>query len=352
MSRTRKNSRRNTSVRKERTWWENRKLKKKGVELSAELRYMLKRFGNGRKPLFYWPWEPKGITLSSHDTDRITLHLKSWQEALAEKEDLEPVTNHMEELVRELKSYRRNAIASFVKSVLLAASVALFFRAFIFEPFRIPSGSMIPTLQVGDYIYVNKSAYGLRVPFTDHPPKQFAQWSLPTRGDIIVFIEPLKNSEDWIKRVVGLPGDVIRFHNRTIYIKKGGKGKFEPIATKKLEEECSYMDKNEKLGEDWHPGKPCDIYEEKMGGHTYNVIYDKYPRPLPSGWPDTWKVPPGCVFVMGDNRDNSEDSRFLMKDNKAAPCIPLVNIKGKAEFIWLSLGHNGPRWKRMFSGIH
>jgi signal peptidase I len=278
--------------------------------------------------------------------------LRIWEQLRQEKADLAAGATELGRLLEgPLASKRRHPAWGYVISFLIAASFALFLRAFVFEPFRIPSGSMIPTLQVGDYIYVNKFIYGLRIPFTSDPPKHFTMWSLPERGDVVVFIEPLHNSEDWIKRVIGLPGDTIRFRDRTVYYRPRGQHEWKAVRNRRLDESCDYMDRNEKLNEDWHPGKPCELYEERIGDRTWRVIYDLAPRSLPVEFPMEWEVPAHCVFVMGDNRDNSEDSRFLMKDGEPAPCVPLENLKGRAEFIWLSPGPDGQRWGRIFSGV-
>lgn len=154
--------------------------------------------------------------------------------------------------------------------------------------------------------------------------------------------------------MVALPGDHVKFdyNENQLYLKKGGEGEWQAVKRRKLDKPCSYMDKNEKLGEDWHAGKPCDLYEETLDGHSYNIIYDKVKRGAPLGFPTEWEVPINCVFVMGDNRDNSEDSRFLVKNGRPSPCIPLNNVKGRAEFIWLSRGPEGMRWSRIFDGVH
>jgi signal peptidase I len=281
--------------------------------------------------------------------------LRIWDEMRRGKDASADLHAGAAELVRLLEGplaeHRRHPAWGYAFSFLIAASFALFLRAFVFEPFRIPSGSMVPTLQVGDYIYVNKFVYGLRIPFTDDPPKHFVMWSLPERGDVVVFIEPIHNSEDWIKRVIGLPGDRIRFRDRTIYYLPKGETEWRAVRNRKLDEPCAYMDRNEKLNEDWHPGNPCELYEERLGSRTWRVIYDVAPRQLPMEFPSEWEVPGHCVFVMGDNRDNSEDSRFLTKDGQPAPCVPLENLKGRAEFIWLSPGPDGQRWGRLFTGV-
>ncbi len=349
------------------SFWKRRRYVGETRELLGELRYLKRRFGarseaeqakikyrifkhipgfgSGGRPLF-----------SPEETTDIDASIQEYLDIRAEKGDVRPLAKKMADQLQSppFNERRRSKIWGYVTSFLIAASVALFLRAFAFEPFRIPSGSMIPTLQVGDYIYVNKFVYGLRIPFTQHPPRHFASWSLPERGDIVVFIEPLTNSEDWIKRVVALPGDHVKFdydHNQ-LYLRRGGKGEWAAVSRTKLKEPCSYMDRNEKLGEDWHPGKPCELYEERLDGKTYRVLYDQLRRGAPMGYPTSWVVPEGCVFVMGDNRDNSEDSRFLSKNGVPAPCIPLNNIKGRAEFIWLSRGPEGMRWSRLFSGVH
>lgn len=279
--------------------------------------------------------------------------LRIWEEMKADpKADCAAASVELDRLLSgPLAPFRRHPAWGYLRSFLIAAGLALFLRAFVFEPFRIPSGSMIPSLQVGDYIYVNKFVYGLRIPFTSSPPKHFVTWSLPRRGDVVVFIEPIHNSEDWIKRVVGLPGDRIRFRDRTVYYLPKGSTEWKAIASRKLDEPCEYMDRNEKLDEDWHPGRPCELYEESVAGRKWRVMYDLLPRTLPPDFPHEWEVPEGCVFVMGDNRDSSEDSRFLHKDGEPAPCIPVENLKGRAEFIWLSPGPHGQRWSRIFTGV-
>ncbi len=319
------------------TWRSRRRLLASGEAAASEMRGILRR----KREL------PENARREAESALRV------WDEIRRDpRADLQAAVAELErQLEGSLSRHRRHPAWGYLKSFLIAASLALFLRAFVFEPFRIPSGSMIPSLQVGDYIYVNKFVYGLRIPFTSDPPRHFATWSLPRRGDVVVFIEPIHNGEDWIKRVIGLPGDRIRFRDRTVYYLPKGETEWKAIRNRKLEEPCSYMDRNEKLNEDWHPGLPCEMYEERVGERAWTVVYDLVPPSLPADFPHEWEVPDGCVFVMGDNRDHSEDSRFLHKNGVPAPCVPIENIKGRAEFIWLSPGPDGQRWSRIFQGV-
>ena len=196
-------------------------------------------------------------------------------------------------------------------------------RSFIVEPFKIPSGSMIPTLQVGDFILVNKFTYGIRLPVIN---KKIVDVNLPQRGDVMVFRYPEDPSLDYIKRVVGLPGDKIAYQNKRLTING------QPVESKKV-------------GDYLHPERLyySQQYVEKLGEVEHRLLND---AEAPSFIPDAARfpfrencqynaagvictVPPGHYFMIGDNRDNSRDSRFW-------GFVPEGNIVGKAFFIWLN----------------
>ncbi len=204
------------------------------------------------------------------------------------------------------------------------------FRSFIIEPFRIPSGSMMPTLVDGDFIAVSKWSYGIRNPLTNNI---LIHTSTPERGDVVVFKYPEDKNVDFIKRVVGLPGDVVIYQNKQIYLLKAGSGPDdipEQVSSKLIEtveEEISGLGLAEKY----------EVYEEKFDDNTHRMrintsapMMSQYfykQKDTPAGM---WRVPENCYFVMGDNRDNSKDSRFW-------GFVPLENLKGKTMGIWLSL---------------
>jgi signal peptidase I len=235
---------------------------------------------------------------------------------------------------RHLSFSRKSTVREYGESIAVAVLIALFLRAFVVEAFKIPSGSMIPTMEVGDHIFVNKFLYGIRIPFTK---TKFFDWRSPHRGEVIVFIYPKEPEKDFIKRVIGVAGDTIEVRRNQVYV-NGVALKRTPV----VENECSYWDYDEHYNQ-WKE-HTCARFQEESDGHKYMTInstdesWIDFPRP---GDESPYKVPEGTVFVMGDNRNNSSDSRSW------GP-VPLENIKGKALVIWWSSGKpSGIRWNRL-----
>ncbi len=198
-------------------------------------------------------------------------------------------------------------------------------RSFVVEPFKIPSGSMIPTLQIGDFILVNKYTYGIRLPILN---KKIIDINQPKRGDVMVFRYPEDTSVDYIKRVVGLPGDKVAYQNKRLTING------QPVDMRRSEDylhpERLYYSKQfvEKLGEVEHrvlndDDAPAFIPDPTRFPNRENCFYNN------AGVMCT--VPPGHYFMMGDNRDNSKDSRYW-------GFVPDENIVGRAFFVWLNFG--------------
>jgi len=240
----------------------------------------------------------------------------------------------LDELVdKHLAFGRKSALREYTESIGVAVLIALFLRAFVVEAFKIPSGSMIPTLEVGDHIFVNKFIYGFRIPFTNI---KFLPFKKPRRGEVIVFVYPQDESKDFIKRIVAVEGDTVAFRDNRVII--NGK----PIKRRRLPGPCLYPETDE--GSDrWQP-RPCVAYEEKHNDIHYRVVHDLNEYPFPDRKP--YKIPSGQLFVMGDNRDNSHDSRFW-------GTVPYDYIKGRAIIIWWSYGQpDGVRWSRFFTWIH
>lgn len=199
-------------------------------------------------------------------------------------------------------------------------------RSFLFEPFKIPSGSMIPTLLVGDLILVNKFTYGIRLPVIN---TKVTQGTPPARGDVLVFRYPPQPSLDYIKRVVGVPGDEVAYLNKRLTI--NGK----PLDTKALpdffeEDSMRYFKQfEEQLGSEPHrllnnPDVPAFVQGASNFAYRQNCRY--------SVEGVVCKVPEGHYFMMGDNRDNSLDSRYW-------GFVPEGNIVGKAFFVWMNFGN-------------
>lgn len=196
--------------------------------------------------------------------------------------------------------------------------IVLLLRSFLFEPFRIPSGSLVPTLLIGDFIAVNKFAYGLRLPVWD---KKIISIGEPKKGDIAVFRWPPNPKYDFIKRVIGVPGDQVSYHNKRLTIN----GKEVPQTF------VGYFT-------DESSGKPVAEYIETINGVTHHI----YVSPEVKAEDFDVIVPKGYYFMMGDNRDNSADSRFW-------GFVADEYLRGKAVLVWMSWDSNtySVRWNKI-----
>jgi signal peptidase I len=282
-----------------------------------------------------------------------------------------------------IKRPDKSTTRDYIESIVAAILIALALRAVVLEAFKIPSSSMYPTLEINDHIFVNKFIYGLRIPFTT---TKLFEWRKPQRGEVIVFIQPCEPDRDYIKRVVATEGQSVEVRCNVVYV--DGK----PVEHQLVQGEgCTYNDQDE-ASLRWSV-RECSEYTERVDGHEYHTYHDPGrpqrderlaregsqlsadsrdfplldgPRTPPScslqanGEPvgthnqkpgeivvsrqnagpcETqmhYVVPEGHVFVMGDNRANSNDSRYWGS-------VPIANIKGKALFIWLS--YSEWKWK-------
>jgi len=199
----------------------------------------------------------------------------------------------------------KSKIQEYAEAIIIAILIALFIRTFIVQAFKIPSGSMKPTLQIGDHILVNKFLYGIKIPFIR---KTLIPIGTPERGDIIVFIYPEDRSKDFIKRVIAVGGDTVEIRNKKIFLN----------------------------------GKP---QADGHGVYVDNVIFPASIQPRDNFGPV--KVPPGTLFVMGDNRDQSYDSRFW-------GFVDLKDVMGKAFVIYWSWDRDDTwvRWDRLGMLLH
>ncbi|HEX4420611.1 MAG TPA: signal peptidase I [Kofleriaceae bacterium] len=314
--------------------------------------------------------------LAAHDYQRV-------------RHDLPALDSLIDELV---KRRDRSALFDSFESIIVAVLIALALRAMVLAAFKIPSSSMYPTLEINDHIFVNKILYGLHIPFTD---ERLVQWRTPHRGEVIVFQQPCTPDVDYIKRVIATAGQSVEVRCNVVYVDGA------PIEHQLLDDQCTYEDYDDTARHpEWYTRR-CSEYAERVDGHEYFTFHDadrplrdaqlakdgslpsadlndfprsdyhtppscsaqtdgdsvEAPNQLPGKLVETkrgagacdlqmhYVVPAGHIFVMGDNRANSKDSRIFGS-------VPVENVKGKALFIWLSyrdLGLGGLRWARMGS---
>jgi len=211
------------------------------------------------------------------------------------------------------------------KSFLPILIIVLFLRSFLAEPFRIPSGSMLPTLLIGDYILVNKYEYGIRLPLTKSKVINIAE---PERGDVVVFRYPGNEKINFIKRVIGLPGDHIRYEDKNLYVNNI---RYEKTTQNNHAYESEFLRPEIEI-----------FLEEDNKNKSYYILNDNM---SPTN-DDDFIVPKGKYFVMGDNRDHSSDSRYW-------GFVPDENLVGKAFFIWMNFDSNNYslKYKRIGNSI-
>ncbi len=223
---------------------------------------------------------------------------------------------------------REPVAVEYSRSLFPVLLIVLLFRSFAFEPFKIPSGSMIPTLLIGDFIVVNKFAYGLRLPVLNSKIISIGE---PERGEVVVFRYPVDPGINFIKRVIGLPGDTISYRNKHLYVngeqvKSTDQGQFKTTEVK-----CST------------PRKDAVRQYEDMGKDGHELLVHTLVR----GRNGQWVVPEGHYFMMGDNRDRSNDSREW-------GFVPERNLVGHAVGIWLNFDFEKgcADWSRVGDAIH
>jgi len=226
---------------------------------------------------------------------------------------------------------REPIAVEYARSFFPVILLVLVIRSFLFEPFRIPSDSMMPTLYDGDFIFVSKYSYGLRLPITN---TLLIPTGTPQRGDVIVFRLPPNPKINYIKRLVGLPGDRIRVDEKNqLYVN----GVLMP-----QESGPSYVGPKQNQ---WNYTGVPTVYEQ-LGSKRHRIMFAR--GGITSG---EWRVPPGHYFFMGDNRNNSKDSRW-QDDPEAPGFVPEQNLVGKAVRIWLNLDtRDGPLWNRIGNAI-
>jgi signal peptidase I len=223
-------------------------------------------------------------------------------------------------------------VREYTESLVVAVIVALTLRYFVISAYKIPTGSMVPTLKVGDFIFAYKLPYGLPIPFGGGD--RFGS-SLPSRGDVVVFRYPGNEAVNYVKRVVGLPGDRIAIKNKRLLIN---------------EQEAEYRPVSDEVIQDLPGHEYYSAFQETSMGSTHLVIRNRADE---TDFFGPVVVPPGHIFVLGDNRDSSDDSRYW-------GAVPVKNLEGRVVMIWMSFDwmnrwgderYPSVRWERVFHSV-
>ena len=238
---------------------------------------------------------------------------------------------------QKYKRARVPLVADYAISLWPVFLIVLIIRGFIAEPFRVPTGSMLPTIQLNDFILVNKFAYGLRLPLFHN---EIFAWGEPKRGDIVVFHYPPFTGVDYIKTVIGVPGDTISYVNKQLYV--NGKQVTKKFVHTSIEPDNQNL---QAIYPNNHvmPATLVNLYRQDLGGHMHTI----YNSPIaPAVDFHHLVIPKGEYFVMGDNRDNSEDSRYW-------GFVPRKDLMGKAERVLISWNArtDSVRWNRTFKAL-
>ena len=255
-----------------------------------------------------------------------------------------------------MKSFNSRSFAENWGPFFLAMLLALTVRWGLIEAYVIPSASMLPSLLIHDHIFVNKAIYGIRVPFTE---KWLVQFRTPERGEVIVFKYPENKDVFFIKRVIGIPGDKILYENGRLFINDKPVEMTQPGDPADWEMLSAPNFGNEDSQNPLYLTDSKDNYEhfqEKLGDKSHSVMLRKDFGFSRSSGP--WTVPEGHLFMMGDNRDNSHDSRRWGQ----SPFMPIENVLGRAMFVWLTCDKTFDsvkalcdprtiRWNRLFHSV-
>ena len=231
-------------------------------------------------------------------------------------------------VLKSAEPAREPVIVEYARSLFPVLLIVLLFRSFLFEPFKIPSGSMIPTLLIGDFIVVNKFSYGIRLPVLN---KKVFGVGAPERGDVVVFRYPIDPGVNFIKRAVGLPGDTVTYRDKQLFV-NGERVTQTPAGRYKSSDvKCTT------------PSSDAVLFDEQLGEANHKILTHTNNR----GRNGQWVVPEGHYFMMGDNRDRSNDSR-------AWGFVPEENLLGRAVGLWLNFDFDKgcADLSRVGNGIH